>query len=94
VAVLYGLREYFACRRCYGQAYESQQEPIRERGFIKARKIRMRLGGDPNILSAFPKKPPRMHWSTYQRLHRAYQIAKTRCVEGILGLSCIERDLR
>jgi hypothetical protein len=70
VAVLYGLQEYFACRRCYGLAYSSQQEPIHERGLIKARKIRTRLGGDINIFSPFPEKPPRMHWSTYQRLDK------------------------
>ena len=28
VAVLYSLRDYFACRHCYDLAYESQQEPI------------------------------------------------------------------
>jgi hypothetical protein len=93
VAVLYGLREYFACRRCYGLAYASQQEPIRERGFAKAQKILIRLGAKPNLLDLFPEKPPRLHWRTYDRLHRAYQIAKRCCVEGILGRR-VERHLR
>jgi Protein of unknown function (DUF3768) len=32
-----------------GLAYASQQEPVRERGILTARKIRMRLGGGENI---------------------------------------------
>jgi hypothetical protein len=85
VAVLYSLRDYFACRHCYKLAYESQQEPIRMRGLVKAQKIRTRLGGDVNIFSAFPKKPPGMHWRTYKRLRRAYEIAKDRSLRGVLG---------
>jgi hypothetical protein len=85
VAVLYGLREYFACRHCYRLAYESQQEPIRMRGLLKAQKILIRLGAKPDVLDPFPEKPLRMHWRTYQRLHRAYEIAKDRSIQGILG---------
>jgi hypothetical protein len=84
VAVLYGLREYFACRHCYGLAYASQQEPIRERGFIKARKILIRLGAKPDLLEPFPEKPTRMHWRTYRRLYRAYENARRRCIQGIM----------
>ena len=36
LAVLYCLREHFACRQCYGLAYASQQESLRERGLLKA----------------------------------------------------------
>jgi hypothetical protein len=88
VAVLYGLKDYFACRRCYGLAYASQQEPIRERGFAKAQKILIRLGAKPDLLESFPEKPPRMHWRTYRRLHRTYEIARDRCIRGIV------RDVR
>jgi hypothetical protein len=85
VAVLYGLRDYFACRHCYELAYESQQEPIRMRGLLKAQKIRTRLGGDVNIFLAFPERPPRMHWRTYKRLYRTYAIAKDRSIQGVMG---------
>jgi hypothetical protein len=61
VALLYGAGEFFACRRCYGLAYESQQESLRHRGLAKARKIRARLGGSANIFDDFPERPKGMH---------------------------------
>jgi hypothetical protein len=85
VGVLYALRDYFGCRHCYGLASESQQEPIRMRGLLKAQKILIRLGAEPKVLDLFPEKPPRMHWRTYERLHRAYEIAKDRSIRGVLG---------
>jgi hypothetical protein len=85
VAVLYGAGELFACRNCYRLTYASQQEPARERGYLKARKIRMLLRGDGNVLEACPEKPPRMHWRTYERLYRAYEDARGRCIQGVLG---------
>ena len=84
VAVLYGAG-IFACRHCHGLAYETQQQSARWRGFTKAQKIRMRLDGSVNLLEPFPQKPPRMHWRTYEQLHRAYEIAKDRSLQGILG---------
>jgi hypothetical protein len=85
VAILYGAGAYFACRHCYGLAYETQQESARWRGFAKAQKIRMRLDGSVNLLKPFPQKPPRMHWRTYGRLQRTYEIAKDRSLRGVLG---------
>ena len=75
--------DVFACRHCCGLAYASQQEPVRERGTLTARKIRMRLGGGPNITVAFPDKPEHMHWRTYDRLRRVYDQAYARALMGL-----------
>ena len=85
VAVLYGVRDYFACRHCYGLAYESQQESIHWRGLLKAQKILIRLGAKPDVLDPFPEKPPRMHWRTYKQLYHAYKKARDRSIRGVLG---------
>jgi hypothetical protein len=45
----------------------------------------MRLDGSVNLLDPFPEKPLRMHWRTYERLYRAYEVAKDRSIQGILG---------
>ena len=49
-------------------AYASQQESPRSRVISRSRKIRMRLGGSPDVLQPFPKRPRGMHQRTYMRL--------------------------
>ena len=85
VAVLYGAGTYFACRHCHGLVYASQQEAVRERGFVRAQKILTRLRAKPDLFDPFPRKPPRMRWRTYERLYSAYEMAKDRCFRGIMG---------
>ena len=75
-AVLYCAGELFACRRCYGLAYESQQETPMRRGVSQAQKIRMRLGGSVSLFEPFPEKPIRMHWRTYLRLRARAEAAE------------------
>ena len=67
VALLYDCGRLFVCRHCCGLAYASQQRTPFYRSIDRDRKVRMRLGGGPNLLDPFPKKPPRMHQSTYLR---------------------------
>ena len=74
-AVLYCAGELFACRRCYGLAYTSQQETPIHRGIGQARKIRTKLGGSANLCEPFPKKPKRMRRRTYQRLQARAEAA-------------------
>ena len=86
VALLYGAGELFACRRCYGLAYASQREALHHRGIGKAQKIRMRLGGSPNMREAFPDKPKGMHWRTYDRLRRMHDVAEGRSAVDLMRL--------
>ena len=68
VAVLYAAGDLFACRHCYGSGYASQQESPQSRFIRRSRNIRMRLGGSPDLLQPFPKRPRGMHQRTYMRL--------------------------
>jgi hypothetical protein len=68
VAILYAAGDLFACRHCYRLAYASQQESPRSRAIRRSRKIRMRLGGSPDLLQPFPKRPRGMHQRTYMHL--------------------------
>ncbi|SEL93955.1 hypothetical protein SAMN05444413_1243 [Roseivivax marinus] len=67
VAVLYG-GKVFACRRCYGLAYPSQNENHADRAARRADRIRDRLGWEPGILNGSGTKPTGMHWRTFERL--------------------------
>ena len=54
-AILYlGESLIFACRHCYRLSYATQLEPVGRRGIARARKIRMKLGGGPNLFDPFP----------------------------------------
>jgi hypothetical protein len=74
-AILYGAGELFACRRCYGLSYASQQQTALHRGLGQARKIRMRLGGSADLLEPFPEKPKGMHRGTFLRLRARAEAA-------------------
>ena len=78
---LYIANTVLACRECLGLRYESQHENRRQRGFRSANKLRVALGWHPGILNPIGKKPPRMHWMTYQQLVDDLN-ART---EGLLG---------
>jgi hypothetical protein len=59
-AKVYLAEDFFACRRCLGLAYARQQEPVRQRGLHKARKIRASLGGSANMMDS-PLRRLRTH---------------------------------
>jgi len=89
VTKLYGAGRLFACRHCYRLAYASQQESAHQHGLGKSQKIRMQLGGSPNMLEEFPNKPKGMHWRTYERWRRIHDAAEERSNIGLM--SFVER---
>ena len=81
--MLYAPGDLFACRRCFGLAYASQQQAAHDRGLWKAQKIRMRLGGGGCMADDFPEKPKGMHWRTYERLSVVHDLADARSMMGL-----------
>ncbi len=65
--MLYG-GKIFACRRCHGLAYPSQNESASDRTARRADSIRAKLGWDAGILNGDSPKPKGMHWRTFERL--------------------------
>jgi hypothetical protein len=57
VTKLYGASRYFLCRHCYCLVYASQGEGALERALRRVNKIRMRLGGDPDMEAPYPDRP-------------------------------------
>lgn len=81
VRKLYRCRGFFICRHCGGLGYQSQREDAPWRAARKARKIRRRLGGSPNLCVPFPDKPPRMRWATYFRLEQQH----AECMRAVMA---------
>jgi hypothetical protein len=48
------------CRQCHALKYQSQRLGSRDRQLLKASRIRRRLGGEPQIGTPLPPKPPHM----------------------------------
>jgi hypothetical protein len=68
----------FACRQCQRLSYASQNETSHLRLIGKAMKIRMRLGGSPNLFMPFPERPKGLHKRTYERLRKIHDAADSR----------------
>jgi hypothetical protein len=86
VAKLYGPGRCFLCRHCYGLSYASQSESARDRLLRRANNIRMRLGGQPGMLSPFPERPRGMWQTTFERL-RETALAAEEQAAGALAIS-------
>ena len=59
----------FACRQCYGLAYQSQRETALDRSHRRLQRLCRRLGGEYEYLDQIPPTRPKgMHCKTYTRL--------------------------
>jgi hypothetical protein len=85
--VLYLAGELFACRRCCGLAYESQQLSPTWRSVSRLAKIRRRLGGSADVFGPFPEKPRGMHQRTYLRLRARAEAAEAEHLDAAKGFS-------
>lgn len=74
VAILY-CGKVFACRRCYGLAYESQRETPGQRADTRAWAIRKRCDDDWGSLFDPVLRPKGMHHRTFKRLDAQYRRA-------------------
>ena len=70
---------HFWSRRAYELANASQRETKFDRALRRARKLRLRLGGHPAD-DDYPDKPPRMRWTTYNRM-----MDKLRAADGVVN---------
>lgn len=78
---------YFRCRRCHGLQHASKYEPDYDRAMEKANRLRQRLGDHQFTAFDFdelPPKPPRMRWTTYQRLEAEYAALQRRWKVGVI----------
>jgi hypothetical protein len=83
VAKLYFRNGMFLCRRCHQLAYASEREREMDRALRSVAKIRLRLGGNPDPMARFPRKPKGMQQRTYERLRRRYAEAKQRIDDAL-----------
>jgi hypothetical protein len=67
-AIVYFSRGEFACRLCSDLRYESQRRHGLEVLIDRARRIRQKVRGSPDLTLPFPERPPGMHRATYERL--------------------------
>jgi hypothetical protein len=73
----------FACRLCLRLSYASQRESPSLRGLLKARKIRTRLGGGPDLFDELPSRPAGMRHETYARLRATYDAIAAQLAAGL-----------
>ena len=68
VRLLYGIDERCACQRCAKLRHASRLKSAAGRKLLRARKIRLRLGGMPLLHTRLPPRPRYMRRKTYLRL--------------------------
>jgi hypothetical protein len=67
----YRMRGALICKQCArraGAVYASQTRDADTRPRLQASRLRIFIGGPPNITGRFPSKPANMRWRTFNRL--------------------------
>ena len=78
----------YACRTCCGSpVYESQRRSAKGRKYLRAYRLRQRLGGSRPVLDPIPPRPARMQRRVYERL-----CAELKVLERPLVGSRVVRD--
>ena len=85
VALLYG-GPAFLCRHCRRLTFRSRRLDPRDRALSRARHLRVKLGGAPELTAALPPKPKGMHQWTYTRKGVAIISAELRASRATLAL--------
>jgi hypothetical protein len=70
---LYGDYGNYACRFCCRAQYLSQKQKTASRKRLSAAKLRLKLGGWPDIREPMPSKPKWTRRRTYQRIRNQIQ---------------------
>lgn len=65
--------DQLGCRGCLGLLYKSQSLSRPHRLLRRARRLRDRVAGGPDLVSPFPSRPPRMRLSRYSALRADYE---------------------
>src|SRR5262245_5252943 len=65
---LFGHYGNYACRYCHRAQYLSQKQKTASRKRLSAAKLRLKLGGWPDIREPMPSKPKWTRRKTYQRI--------------------------
>jgi hypothetical protein len=70
VGKLYNTGVALTCRQCLRLWYASQRRGAKSRCYLQALRLRLSLNGIANLKEPIPKRPKRMHKTTYMRLRR------------------------
>src|SRR5215468_5462053 len=70
---LFARQGTYACRHCHKALYASQKQHSIARKRLQASKLRLKLGGWPDINEPMPAKPKWKHKKRYQRLRNQAQ---------------------
>jgi hypothetical protein len=68
----------YACRHCHRLAYASQQRDRNGRKRLAACKLRLKLGGQPDITEPMPPRPKWTRQKTHQHIRNEIQALETK----------------